>query len=52
MKFVLYGTRNTHKFEQYFQDLESLMIQDMFLRQNGFTTFYRHMKGYEYEISN
>lgn len=49
MKYILLGTRNNYsKFEQYFDDLESLQVQDMYLKQNGFTTWFKKVNNASY----
>lgn len=45
MKYKLEAIRNGHKFEQYFNDFESLMIQDMYLKENGFKTWFSKPNG-------
>lgn len=48
MKYKLEGLRNGNKFEQYFTDFEALMIQDMYLKQNGFNTWFSRVNNAMY----
>ncbi len=40
MKYKLEGSRNSAKFEQYFSSFAELAIQDMYLKENGFKTWF------------
>jgi hypothetical protein len=43
MTFILFGRRNGAAFEQTFKDLDSLMVQDLYLKESGFNTWFRRM---------
>jgi hypothetical protein len=51
MEYVLFARRNGAQFEQTFKDLDSLMVQDLYLKESGFNTWFRKMHSYAHALS-